>query len=449
VLVLPTGGKGIGVEANGSNFPFVAPSPDIVGLLADLWLAHEYRDVVLPLRVAWMQGFQAAFDDLPSGANLLIVDAAGETVFDSTAATGQNYYSKDWGPRLRVHEWLLPGAVCRAVQHRATANVVPPWPDQIVPQNGVLDERASELLAQRLLVLSEASSGVAVTGEVTLIGGWNVEIAPGPYNEPLRNTTLLTFGADPGGGQGRYPGCQTTPTGILTINGTAPDARGNFTLAADGCYYARQPVKVVAGKATPTPATLALGNDCGPCCDCDSFVNVQKAVLKVEADLRAVAAQAEATRDGYATNIARWNAAKECREQTAVSVTAATTGRIYADINATVCNVTPNCMVDTDIEIAPSTTPAGNWTVVPNTTYRSQGGKQTLVPYQLGTGNNTLVGFFDSIPSGSYGRIRTRIQWNYQMPAGTMLTVTGTATLLGDPANALFPQSDSVTLVMT
>jgi hypothetical protein len=448
MLILPTGGKGIGVEAIGGNFPFVAPSPDIVGLLADLWVAHEYHGVVLPLRVSLMQGFQQAFDGLPSAAQITIVDAAGTPVFDSA---GAGYYWKDWGPRLRVHEWLLPGAVCRAVQHRATAAVVPPWPAQVVPGNGVLDERASMLLADRLTLLIEGSSGAATAGEVTFVGGWNVAIDPAPYAEPLRSTTALTFVGDAGGGQGRYPGCAVADAPILTVNGVAPDPRGNFMLAADGCYYVRQPIAAgAAGTVVPTPAALDLGNDCGPCCDCDAFVNVQQAVLAVESRLRSTARLAEATRDEYDANISRWEAARECREQNAVAVTAATTAQLYADINVVVCNPTQKCLVDMKLDITVTTSPAGSWIVVPNMTYISRAGTANLVPYQLaGPINNLMTAYFDAINPGAYGRVRTRLYWSHQMPVGTVLTIAATATLLGDPTNPLFPQTETISLAMT
>jgi hypothetical protein len=459
MLVLPTGGKGIGVEANGSNFPFVQPSDDIVGLLADLWLAHENHAVVPPLRISKMQGFQQAFDGLPSNASITIIDSTGATIFDSA---GSEYASKDWGPRLRIHEWLFPnvgGSVCRAVQHRAVSDPTQPsWPATIYPVNGTLDERASELLPERVTLISEKLSGQAATGEITFVNGWNVEIATAPYKEALRNTTALTFSANPGGGPGRYPGCQAPDATLRTINGVHPDGNGNFTLDAQDCYYIRQPVAVTGPTSVPTVGQLDMGNDCGPCCDCDAYVNVQQAILNIDAETRAAATLAENTRNEYSSAVARWNDAKACREKQAVQIAAASTNRMYADINVGVCNVTPDCLIDVRLDMAISTTPPGSWMVVPGTTYITKPGSASMIPYQLSGPSgpppvsgqppppqNILTANFGAISHGSAGRVRFRLLWSPPMPANTTLQIIATATC---SASDLFPQQGTFTMLM-
>jgi hypothetical protein len=447
VLVLPTGGMGIGVEANGSNFPFVQPSDDITGLLADLWLAHEVHTVVPPLRVSRMVGFQQAFDGLPSAANLTIVDAADATIFDSPGAT---YSWKDWGTRFRIHEWLFPDRVCRVVQHCATADPAPPWPQEIVPTNGLLDERASELLAQRLLRIQVGDN--TVTGEVTFINGWNVGIAVAPYKESLRTTTSLTYSANPGDGPGRYPGCQSPDAVIRTINGQGPDTRGNFTLAAGDCYYVRQPLGTgTSGLAVPVPSTLVMGNDCGPCCDCNDFVNVQRAILNIESGLRSSAAIAENTRDEYVEASVRWNESKACYESQLVKILAVTSARTYADVNITICNGTPDCLVDIRLSFIPSTSPtSGPWSIAPGTTFISQPAKTTMAPYQLTSDGKALHAFFDAVNPMASGRLKTRLAWNQQMPTGTMLTITATAMAIPVAVTGpTFPQTATYTMLMT
>jgi hypothetical protein len=412
MLILPTGGKGTGVEANGSNFPFVQPSPDIQGLLADLWLSHEVRDVALPLRVTSLVGFQAAFDGLPSAAQITIVDANDVVIFNSVAS---NYHWKEWSDRLRVHEWLFNDRVCRAVQHKATADPVPPWPDEITPINGVLDERASELMPERLLTLSVANTpassvdNIPVAGEITFINGWNVNIASAPYQEPLRNTTSMTFSADPGGGPGRYPGCQSPDIVIRKIGGVGPDKNGNFTLAAGNCYFVRQPITIDGITAVPTPAMLDLGNDCGPCCDCDAYVNVQRAILNLEAKLRATAAEAEATRDEYTAAVARWNDQKDCRANQALQVTGIGSALTYVDIGVAICNTTSTCLTDVKMDLTVISDPPEDWQVVPGTTFiQTTGGK---IPYKMGGTPPVLTATHDAIDPASQGKIFIRVKF--------------------------------------
>jgi hypothetical protein len=413
MLILPTGGKGTGVEANGSNFPFVQPSPDIQGLLADLWLSHEVRDVMLPLRVTNMVGFQAAFDGLPSFAQITIVDANDVVIFDSVDS---DYHWKEWSDRLRVHEWLFNDRVCRAVQHKATADPVLPWPNEITPINGILDERTSELLPERLLTMSV--DGVAFTGEITFINGWNVNIISAPYNEPLRNTTSMTFSANPGDGPGRYPGCQSPDIVIRKISGVSPDKQGNFTLAAGNCYFVRQPITIDGTTAVPTPATLDLGNDCGPCCDCDAYVNVQRAILNLEAELRATAAEAEAVRDAYTAAVARWNDQKECRVNQALNLSIMGSGNQYLDVKTMICNATGKCLTDSKLII---TLDPPDWTVVPGTTFIT-GSDGKMHGYQMDVTSEGNVAHLDAVQPMAFGGIVTRYKSNNPgKPGGWMV----------------------------
>ena len=440
MLILPTGGRGIGVEGNGSNYPFVQPSADIVGLLADLWLAHEYRDVVLPLKVSWMAGFQAAFDGNNTRVQIQITDAEDTPVFDSTDVNPANYTMKDWGERLRIHEWYYPpNSVCRVVQHRAVPDPPPAWPGwpvQIYPENGVLDERTSELMPERLLTIQEKKSGVTVAGEIIFVNGWNVEIDNTAYPEPLRNTTAMSFSANAGGGPGRYPGCQTPDVVFRTINGIPPDPRGNFNLAADGCYYVRQPVGVgTDGKAVPVPASLDLGNDCGPCCDCDAYVSVQKALLNLEAKQRSVGTLAEKTRDDLIAAIDRWNKSKECTENNILTITAVGTAMTYVDFNAIICNTAKGCMLDQKLTVQITSNPQNTWMPVPGTTYITKPASTQLIPYTPSTPAPGTVGaHFDAINPGAFGLIRVRARGATSMnPTGTTVTFLATTWPVKNP----------------
>ena len=405
MLVLPIGGMGIGVEANGSNFPFIQPSANVQGLLADLWLAHETEDVVLPLRVTSLIGFQEAFDGLPSNAQIVIVDAEDKTIFNSIDAV---YSWKDWGTRLRIHEWLFSSVICRVVQHRAVSDPnAQSWPEEVIPDNGVLDERASELMSQRLLLITVGDQTVA--GEFVFTNGWNVDIETAPYNEPLRNTTALTFNANAGDGPGRAPGCESPEIVVRTIDGVGPDTQGNFTLAVSDCYSLRQPVTIDGATSTPTEATLTLSNDCGPCCDCDDYVNVQKAILNLEADMRKTAADAETVRDEYQAAVDRWNAQKACREAQVLQISSVATNNTYIDISVTLCNASGGCLSNAKLVVS-FDGQTSTWSVVPGTTYLTNANGK-LVPYQTsGPPAGPVTAHVDSTGPFMQAELRMRIQ---------------------------------------
>jgi hypothetical protein len=434
MLIHPLGGKGTGVEAEGQCFPFVFLRDDVAGLLADAYLAHEVRDVELPLRVTRLVGFDAAFEGLPSVAGITIVDVSGRTVFDSAAAT---YRWKDWGARLRIHEWLTPTAVCRVVQHRAVSDPRTPFPALIVPEDGTLDERVSSIVPKRMTRLIDQMTGVAVSGIVHLVNGWNVDITQSRRSAGLRHVTAVTFGAEPSGGPGRYPGCQEPDIVVRRIGGQGPDTRGNFSLAGDGCYYVRQPT---SGPATPVPATLRLGNDCGPCCDCDDYVNVQRATLRIEQRLRDTASQAEEVRDAFVAARARWLDGKACRESQLVRLSVLPHSSRFVEVFASICNATPHCLHDVTLELTLAAGAA--WSVAPGTgRITDTTGKQ--IPYTMGGAPPVVSAYFDAIQPMTSGRVRFRAMLPRPARLGTLVTLTAEATTT-DHEMRLLPQSAHV-----
>ena len=71
VDITPLGGRGIGVNPEGTDYPFVDPNEDVRGILADAFLAHEVREVELPLRLFKMVNFDAALPGSCSSSSSL------------------------------------------------------------------------------------------------------------------------------------------------------------------------------------------------------------------------------------------------------------------------------------------------------------------------------------------------------------------------------------------
>lgn len=438
MLVHPLGGKGTGISQGGTNFPFVAPRDDVRGLLADLHLAHEVREAEPPLRVTALTGFDRAFVGLPSRAGITILDAADRVVFSST---GSAYRWKDWGPRLRVHEWLKGGAVCRAVQHRAVAYPRDPFPAAIVPQDGTLDERASYLIPRRVLRLIDSATGDVASGTIRLVNGWNVTVAHAPRDSGLRAASTLTISAVPGAGPGRAPGCQDPAASrvLRRVNDVGPDEHGNLSLAADGCYHVRQPLAVAGtpARAVPDPGKLTLGNDCGPCCVCDDFVNVQRAVLALEARIRGTAGAAEEVRDEFAAARDRWLTAKACRESRLIRLSVLPHSGRFVEVSAAICNGTPACLHAVTLTL---TLAAGSpWVVVPHTAMITdvRGRQQS---YTLGGAPPSVTAAFDMVQPMANGRVRFRAQLVSTPAPGQPVRLDATATTT-DPDFGLLPQS--------
>jgi hypothetical protein len=355
------GGMGTGPNPEGADYPFVSPSADVAGVLADLWLASSGPAPALPLRVAWLHGMDRAVNCGAPGpasspgphtprhqADVVIVDGAGAVVFDSTAAYW--FRGEQVSGRLRAYEWRSAAGDCFLVQHTAfpTPQAVRLLPANIAPADGRLDERCSQPVPSRLSSIRVQGSLLRLLGDCRIRGGYNVTIDRAEISSGLRGGVELVVGATPGAGEGRHPGCGARSPAVTSINGR--EASGNLDLSAGGCLFLRRPATVSGGEAHLVDHTLQLGNDCGPCCDCDDYVRVQRGILVEWEGHAAVAAKAAAVTDSLKGLIGRWNANKACRDSSPFSINAVSNGGRLA-IGAGFCNSQPRCLSDVRLDV--------------------------------------------------------------------------------------------------
>ena len=443
--ILPDGGRGIGVNPRGTEYPFVDPSANVRHLLADAYLAYAVDNLRLPLRVVSLAGFDAAFlGQVPTRADVVIVDADGATAFDSTAATYRTYA---FGARLRVHEWVNATTVCRFVQHTAFADAaqVVAWPTLIVPGDGTLDERVSEVITRRVASLGDPDTGVSVAQDVVFANGYNTTMEVTESRRGLRVITQLIYAAEPGDGLGRYPGCAEPDLVVRSINHVRGGEFGDFQLSAAGCYWVRQPTQQAGGTATPTPGTLHLGNDCGPCCECEDFVRVQKGVLRTWDRFVGVAADAEASRDIFRDVVDAWQAEKTCVESKVVQVVISPFGDIFAEVVVSICNHTTVCLVDVVVTIEATTSAPDGGSVIRAATQISDV-RRGLVAYTLGGTWPNFNAYFDAVQARTNGVLRFRVTVPKAQP-GTTLGLRVTAATLTPVAGLNLPQTVETTAI--
>ncbi len=360
------GGKGTGPNPRGRDYPFVAPSSDISGVLADFWVcfATPETPVQLPLRLSWLYGMDKAINCGAAGppggaapsvprhqAEVQVIDAVGTVVFDSTIAYW--FRASQISSRLRSYEWRTRVGDCRLVQHTAfpTPQDVRLLPDSIAPVDGRLDERCVQERPARLSRLEAEGSILSVVGNGALRGGYNVTIGTAAVRSGLRRGAALTFNVIAGSGEGRYPACDLLPRYVTAINGKP--AAGNLSLDVSDCLWLR--------RTSSTSHAMRMGNDCGPCCSCDGYVRVQRAIL-AEWDRHVVlAASATDAAGTFRRSVDRWVANKACRDSSPLSVNAVSNGGRIA-VGAGFCNTTPACLSDVTLQLTLThTTPNAGW----------------------------------------------------------------------------------------
>lgn len=384
--ILPEGGRPTGPPTGGSKYPFVDPEPTLRGIVADFWLAHSDPGVVPPLSVTRLSGLDRAVNggvvvgpDVASthAVDVAVADGRGLVIFDST--TAPYYYAVAYGPRLAIHEWRTADATCRLAQHTAVASAADAalLPRTITPARGALDARTSLVLPPRVRSLG---TDPAAPGGVTLVAGYNVALTPGAGPS-------VTIAAVAGAGAGRAPGCGGGEADALrTINGQGPDPRtGNLALDTSGCYYFRRvwihPDDAAPGVLVRLDGTLKVGNDCKPCCACADYADVQAGVLAGWAGYEAIAADVGRMVDRYAAMVARWDAARACREARAVKLNAMA---YNADVDVVVTLVNPSdaCAYAVILVATIDPAPFVPMTVDPQASYRIDegGGSVPVAP---------------------------------------------------------------------
>lgn len=447
--IVANGGRGSGVDPDGTWFPFVDPSDDVQGLLEDFWfvfpLSDELPAVVLPLQVVSLTGLGKYFDEdemassassAGNEADVVIADAEGTVLFDSSEAT--YYTTRTWGPRLRIHEWRLDARVCRLVQHTAFDSLldVVDWPDELLPESANLDARCYQILPGRVEALRVGDD--LLRGNIRLVAGYNVVLTPGTHSQDgLLAVDELELAAVPGTGEGRSPGCTDLDTDapiLRRINGVAADAQGNLRLQIGDCLYARPELTLVGSVLRQSAATLKIGNDCGPCCDCQDYVNVYKALRRLHSQFLALGQRAEAARDIYATDVTRLETQRTCSLSDIIHVVLRAQGD-YVDIAASICNTSEERWPNVEMQIAltinnqdssQSSCDAHSSDACCGVASSGPDGRMRAAPLALND-DGQYVFFWDSIAPWKHAVARLRVLFDC-IDEDTSVTVTITAT---------------------
>ena len=429
-VIHPYGRQGIwyGQSQSGLDYPLVAPSPDVRYLLADVYLSYDdpsdYStdpEFSQPFSIYWLSGFgddaaevfvpdsedsesSSAADAAPVPTNtrdIIIRDATGREVFNSTAA-GVVYVDREWTDWLSITSWhLASGETCSVVHYTAWDSVWWSTPqsysEYLFPDSAVLQDPTVYRLPRRVRSLT-AILDVLTAQHVAFSGSYNMQLTADVAVPALggRRINGITFDATPGAGIGVYPECEPDALAITKINEVPPTSTGQFFFNADGCYYARQPVRLLsetprlllpevqlspgstvedaelmpdetAGTSTTAigwPADiqyahLQIGNDCGACCSCDDYVAVAEYIQQQHAKYAALGSSFSATRDTYHANRTRWLASRTVLQQYPVRIAVLAQRCPYVDIGVQVCNQTATDMVDILVTVTMSTSPSG------------------------------------------------------------------------------------------
>lgn len=346
----------------GSSYPFRVQGTTLSTLVADAYLAYPDDACAFkyPFRIGMLYGFGTNTNAVPPGYNaathdydVVIVDADDEVVFDSTLLSDDRVLARYWSDRLLVIEWKGDEAVCRIAvfTSRGPNDTQVPFEVYVAPDDAHLDDRVLERLPDRVRSIRVGLDRLRGT-DVELRGGYNTDVTVGTQvTSGRRLQTPITVSGSPGDGDGRFSDCEQQLPNIYRVNAVKPDDYGNLALDVTDCYRLEQPHTIENDTATLTPATLQLFNSCGPCSDCDDFVRVYEAVRKLYDRFLSLGARAEAVRDQYAANKARWEEETSCRRNNRLRIAVSTVCPCFVSLAVGYCNSTDDTECLTNLQL--------------------------------------------------------------------------------------------------
>jgi hypothetical protein len=145
----------------------------------------------------------------------------------------------------------------------------------------------------------DAVTDVNDDGIITIKEGYNIEINAAVGDD--EDTTELTIIAGPGLGEGRVPPeAQVSPTYLTSLNDVVKaNADGAVNIAqADDCH------RFIA---MPNSNSIAIHNDCDPCCDCADYAGPVTVMDGQWEELEALRIRLYAAIDLYNTHVLLWN----------------------------------------------------------------------------------------------------------------------------------------------
>jgi hypothetical protein len=373
------GRAGLGViqPQSGLDFPLVFPSEDIRYLLADFYLAYEDGDDYLTGTPSFTPPFSikhlynvGCVENTPAAgvasrgesvADIVIYDSNQNTVLNTTTANITSEAIYDWGTEYKIYEWVGGMFTCRMLVYTT-------WPEAdtdkrhydkyLTPLSATLDTRTVHKIPKHVLKFYVRQSSVSsgpFAGDVIFKNGYNTEIVSGTaVTVNTRRTTNISFAATPGTGAGKYP-C----TGdeyqyeLNSINGVPPNTAGHFTMAAKDCLFVRRPTNEIDGELSPRVSSeQKIGADCQACCSCDDYTDTALRMNEIRDKYSTLGSWATAVKEKHISNIARWNAYRQCTISNPLKITLVPQRSPFVDIALMLCNNCEFCFDPATLTVA-------------------------------------------------------------------------------------------------
>ena len=468
----PNGRRGLGVNQPqaGMDYPLVEPSADIQYLLADFHIAYEDTKQIIkhPLSIKWIYGLGCdtaapgpTWAPAPThSADILITDAAGATVFNSTQATTFNTWC--WGLKksdscpathaYQVYEWRDLKTTCQLIAYKTwpqqsdagDSDIPRNYPANFSPTRAVIDERAVYKKPKHVtsLILINADGMPApvhiVEPTAEFAGGFNMVMPTElDFARGLRRTNSVTFQAMPGAGAGKYVDCPDNGVVITSLNGLPGP---NVTIDGHDCLWTRPILEYVASSEGRPPSsrtgvlrtinvnghvTQQIGSDCKtPCCTCDDYADIARYMNNTRDRYKSIGVQSTNVVTAHTDNIQRWVDQRQCRQSRPLKGCMTPQRCAIVDVIVQYCNMCESCaqnaVLNIDFDAGDNTAilTCGYTTVSNNRISNGQ--------YRLNGSWPNFTAPLGAVDAGNSTSVSFRLEFERPVPTTVKLTLTGT-----------------------
>lgn len=296
---------GINQGAGGSeNYPLIAPSNDIKGLIADLNLSLKRVNSV-EVSIYCLQNFQNVISN-DERADVILNDEDGNELWNSSVASEYSHHL--WGNAYHIFHWGNQDVqLTIIVRDRQLQNLK----TDLYPQSAKIDYRAVSCLAPHIYSIKVTDrygqTHLIKNKKVIIEAGYNIELTNSKATG-IREAATVTVEAKAGAGKGRAPldfvGVVPGYDGLFLkyLNGISPDEKGRINLVGEDGYGLEIPEDDFH--------KVYIRNTDVPCCDCKLLDALDIYINEVASQYNEIGKTAENLRSELAAIIKKWNKIK-------------------------------------------------------------------------------------------------------------------------------------------
>jgi len=381
---------------SGDAYPFVGNVGNIADAVVDLRVGFKHTSHKLPLHVHALEDLTGPNPSSLLEPNIVIRDANNATVIATNTLDPPN--TATWGSRYTIFWWPdspLPIYLIR--DDLTSANL----PTTINPDGVTIDVRACVVVVpgvNKIEVFNSANTLLAELSGQDLLRwrrSYNSEVAvslpPQRTQSGARLFNLMTLNMAPGDGLGVFDDCElggtpdgeplpyksvydevyltvhdnrdpyvqdvyinpvNQPSGALrSFDSATPDGIGNVNISSDRCFRIEPTLTIGNNTAAIVPGVITLSDDCVACCDCEDFLRVYKAILRLKRRYESLAARLAALLINYENLRQELEGRLGC-QYTLLRIAATPIGDCFIGIAVAICNPADSKINDVVVEVS-------------------------------------------------------------------------------------------------